>query len=91
MIEAADSQAARAAATAGRPTQLEMQVGEPWLEEGLLRFHLNGGPYITEFRRVGPDEAVVGAAVNKLPIRYSDISSAHPTRAFAPLLVGRLR
>ena len=48
-----------------------MQVGEPWLEEGLLRFHLNGGPYITEFRRVGPDEAVVGAAVNKLPLEFT--------------------
>ena len=44
-----------------------MLVGEPWIEEGLLLFRVNGGPYITEFRLVGPDEAVVGAAVNKLP------------------------
>ena len=43
-----------------------MLVGEPWIEEGLLLFRVNGGPYITEFRLVGPDEAVVGA-VNKLP------------------------
>ena len=67
VIEAPDSEAARAAAAAGCPMRLEMVVGEPWLEGGLLLFHVNSGPYITEFRLVAPDEAVVGAAVNKLP------------------------
>jgi len=48
-----------------------MQVGDPWLEDGLLLFHLNSGPYVTEFRLVGPDEAVVGAAVHKLPPEFA--------------------
>src|SRR4029077_12326660 len=67
VIEAADSPAVRAAAAAGRPTRFEMQVGDPWLEDGLLLFHMNGGPYITEFKLVRSSEAVVGAAVVKLP------------------------
>jgi hypothetical protein len=67
VIEAADSPAARAAAAAGRPTRIEMQVGDPWLENGLLLFCLNGGPYISEFRLVGSNEAAVGAAMDKLP------------------------
>jgi hypothetical protein len=44
-----------------------MQIGEPWLEDGLLLFHVNGGPYITEFRLVDSNEAVLGAAVGKVP------------------------
>ena len=71
VIEAADSPAVRAAAAAGRPTRFEMQVGDPWLEDGLLLFHLNGGPYITEFRLVGFNEAVVGAAMDKLPPEFA--------------------
>jgi hypothetical protein len=70
VIEAADSEAARAAAAAGSSTRMEVQVGEPWLEDGLLLFHVNGGPYMTEFRLVGPDLAVVGAAINKLPPEF---------------------
>lgn len=67
IIEAPDSPATRAMAAAGRPTRFEMQVGDPWLEDGLLLFHVNSGPYLTEFRLVGPTEAVVGAAISKLP------------------------
>ena len=50
---------------------MEMQIGEPWLENGLLLFHVNGEPFVTEFRLVGQDEAVVGAAMNKLPPRFA--------------------
>ena len=57
----------RAEAAASRPTRFEMQIGDPWLEDGLLLFHVNGSPYITEFSLVGSSEAVVGAAVGKLP------------------------
>lgn len=71
IIEAADSPAMRAAAAAGRPTRFEMQVGDPWLEDGLLLFRINGGPYITEFRLVRSNEAVVGAAVDKLPPEFA--------------------
>ena len=67
IIEAPDSPATRAMAAAGRPTRFEMQVGEPWLEDGLLLFHINGWPGVSEFRLVGPNEAVVGAAISKLP------------------------
>ncbi len=66
-VEAPDSPPARAAAAAGRPQQIEMQIGDAWLEDGLLLFHVNGVPFVTEFRLVGEGEAVVGAAVHKLP------------------------
>lgn len=69
-IEAADSPGARAAAEAGRPTRFEMSIGEPWLEDGVLLFRIKGGPFISEFRLVGPDEAVVGAAESKLPPEF---------------------
>jgi hypothetical protein len=71
IIEAADSPGARAAAAAGKPTRVEMQVGDPWLEDGLLLFHLHGSPYVTEFRLVGSNEAVVGAAMSKLPPEFA--------------------
>jgi hypothetical protein len=71
IIEAGDSPAARAAAAAGRPTRFEMQVDDPWLEDGLLLFHVNGAAYITEFRLVGSNEALVGAAVGKLPPEFA--------------------
>ena len=53
--------------TSELPTQFEMQIGEPWLEDGLLLLTVNGGPFVTEFRLIGDDEAVVGAALNQLP------------------------
>lgn len=71
IIEASNSPAARAAAAVRRPAQLEMQVGDPWLEDGVLLFHINGGPYVTEFRLVSANEAVVGAAVAKLPPEFA--------------------
>jgi len=36
VIEAPDSPAARAPTAAGMPKRFEMQVGDPWLESGLL-------------------------------------------------------
>ncbi len=71
VIEAADSPAARAAAAAGRPARFEMQIGDVWLEDGRLLFHVNGGPYITEFRLLDSNEAVVGGAVDKLPPEFA--------------------
>ena len=38
LIEAPDSPAARAAAAAGRPQRIEMQIGDAWLEDGLCSF-----------------------------------------------------
>ena len=71
IIEAPDSPATRAAAAAGRPTRFEMQVSDPWLEGGLLLFQVNRGPYITEFRLVDSNEAVVGAAVGQGPPEFA--------------------
>jgi hypothetical protein len=71
LIEAVDFPAAPAALAAGHPGRLELQVGEPTLEGDRLLFDLNGGPYPTEFRLVAPDEAVAGAAVDKLPSAFS--------------------
>jgi hypothetical protein len=70
IIEAPDSPAAREAARQGRPTRIEIPIGSPWLESGVLLFRLHEGPYISEFRLTGPDEAVVGAAVDKLPAEF---------------------
>ena len=67
ILEVPDAATARAATAAGRPTWGEMQIGEPWLEDGVLLFHVSGGPFITEFRLLGKAEAVVGAALHKLP------------------------
>jgi len=67
VIEASDSPAARAATAIGRPMRLEMQVDEPSLEGDALMFQMHGGPALAEFRLVGPDEAIVGAAMDRLP------------------------
>ena len=58
-----------AATVAGRPTWAEMQIGEPWLEDGVLFFYVNGGPFMSEFRLLGQAEAVVGVALHKLARR----------------------
>jgi hypothetical protein len=71
IIEAPDSPKAREAASLGQPTRIEIEVGSPWLESGVLFFSMPDGPYISEFRLAGPDEAVVGAAVDKLPAELS--------------------
>jgi len=71
IIEAPESSAAREAATHGRPTRIEIEVGSPWLESGVLFFKMHDGPYISEFRLAGADEAVVGAAVDKLPPEFA--------------------
>ncbi|MGE3807931.1 MAG: hypothetical protein AB7K24_24975 [Gemmataceae bacterium] len=67
VIEAADSPEAREAAAQGRPTRWEIPIESPWLEAGVLFFRMNNSPFVSEFRLTGPDEAVVGAAVDKLP------------------------
>jgi hypothetical protein len=67
IIEAPVSPTARSAASEGRPTRIEIPIDAPWLESGVLFFRMHAGPYISEFRLAGRDEAVVGAAVDKLP------------------------
>lgn len=81
VIKAANSEAAHVVVAAARPAQFEMQVGKPWLEDGLLLFHVNGGPYLTEFRLVGPAEAVVGAAVKHLPPEFTRPEDRHSIEA----------
>lgn len=54
-----------------RPTRHRVQVGVPTIEEGRALFDMNGGPFATEFRLLGGGEAVVGAAVDKLPPEFS--------------------
>lgn len=53
------------------PRRYAMQVGMPTLDEGRLLFDLNRGPFVTEFRLLGEDEAVLGAALDKLPPEFS--------------------
>lgn len=67
IIEAPGAPTARSAASEGRPTRIEIPIDAPWLESGVLFFKVQAGPYISEFRLAGPNEAVVGAAVDKLP------------------------
>ena len=54
IVEVPDAATARAATAAGRPTWAEMQIGEPWLEDGALLFHVNGGPFILLARGDAP-------------------------------------
>jgi hypothetical protein len=75
LIEAPDSPATRAVAAAGRPLRIELQIGDAWLEDGLLLFHVNEGSLVAEFRLVSESDAIVGAAVHKLPFQVS--ASAH--------------
>jgi len=51
--------------------RLQVQVGVPTIEEGRALFSMNGGPFATEFRLIGGSEAIVGAAVDKLPPELS--------------------
>jgi hypothetical protein len=44
-----------------------MKVGTPTLDGERLLFDVNDGPYATEFRLVGEGEAILGAALDKLP------------------------
>ena len=100
-IEAAVPRAAdRVQEPAASPQRLQVQIGEPSLDEGRVLFHLNGGPFITEFRLVAPNEAIVGAAVDKLPpelagpeyqrsieghrVRLRKLSDTHPTPMAGP-------
>jgi hypothetical protein len=48
-----------------------MQIGEPSLDEGRLLFTVNRGPYLSEFTLISKDEAVVGAAADKLPPEFA--------------------
>lgn len=53
------------------PKRVLMQIGEPRLDEGRLLFTVNGGPIVTEFRLLDAGEAVIGAAVDKLPPEFA--------------------
>lgn len=56
--------------TATIPSRIEMQIGEPSLEDGVLLFNVNDSPFPAEFRLVGENEAVLGAASHKLPTDF---------------------
>lgn len=53
------------------PRRFEMSVGVPTIEDGRVLFTVNNGPYITEFRLLGDDEAIVGAAPDKIPPEFA--------------------
>jgi hypothetical protein len=65
-IDVPDSPQAREAAAAGKPTSFEMPVGRAWLDDGVILFRQFGLGFVSEFRLVTADQAVVGAAVHKL-------------------------
>jgi hypothetical protein len=54
-----------------RPMRHQVQVGAPTIEEGRALFSMHGGPFVTEFRLLGGGEAVVGAAVDRLPPEFT--------------------
>jgi hypothetical protein len=67
---------------ASRPDRLkavtktfQIEIGEPRLDDGRLLFLVGIGdtlsPFLTEFRLVGADEAVLGAAADKLPAEFA--------------------
>src|SRR5688572_16887934 len=49
------------------PRRVLMPVGEPRLDGRRLLFNVSGSPFVTEFRLLDSGEAVLGAAVDKLP------------------------
>lgn len=53
------------------PKHVQMQISEPSLDQGRLLFHVNGGPYVTEFRLLDSGDAELGAAVDKLPPEFA--------------------
>jgi hypothetical protein len=53
------------------PRRVQMQIGNVSLDEGRVLFVLNGSPFPAEFRLVAPREAVVGAAVDRIPPELS--------------------
>ena len=70
IIEASEGPATQAARAKGLPTEFEIQVQEAHLEDGVLLFLVNGGPYPWEFRLAGDAHAVIGAAVGKLKSEF---------------------
>ena len=71
VIEAPTPVAAPPPSNVGGLRQIEMQVGEPWIENGVLLFHVNAGPFVTEFRMVSDSIAIAGAAMDKLPPEFA--------------------
>lgn len=71
IMETADSPDARQTALERPPRRLEVPVVSPWFESGVLYFKRDDGPLVGEFRLEGPDKAVVGAAVDKLPAEFA--------------------
>lgn len=53
------------------PRRHEMQIGPPTIENDRALFTMNGSPYITDFRLLGDDEAIAGAAPDKIPPEFS--------------------
>ncbi len=54
-----------------KPFHHQMEIGTPIVEEDRVLFTANGGPYVSEFRLVSNDEAVVGAAPDKIPPEFA--------------------
>ena len=53
------------------PRRRGIQIGPATIEDRRALFTMNGSPYITEFRLLGDDEAIVGAAPDKMPPEFS--------------------
>jgi hypothetical protein len=54
-----------------KPMRHQMPVGVPILDKERLLFGSEGSPFLAEFRLVGENEAVVGAAIDKLPPEFT--------------------
>jgi len=90
VIEAPDVPMVRAYPPNGRSMRIEMNIGEPWVENGALLFSTNGSPIETEFRLLGTDEAVVGASLDRVATVFSGMDLRRSLEAHRIFLVRQI-
>ncbi len=71
IIEAASSATAPVVVAAHTPMRLDMRVENAWLEDDLLLFQVADGPFVTEFRLINQNEAIVGVAAHRLAPQFT--------------------
>jgi hypothetical protein len=79
-IEVAEPSAGAAPWMSNRgPRRYDRPIGTPTVEEGRALFSVDGAPSPAEFRLLGGGEAIVGAALDKLP---PELAGPEHQRAF---------
>ncbi len=54
-------------------TSFEVPVSDPWVENGVVFFHIPSSQWPSEFRLVGDGEALLGGARDKMPADLAEI------------------